>query len=243
MTAFDFSCRARLVEEMDKPDCSGERLCRTLAQFETINRLVSRCRSVLRQRILSDLARDVSRTHRLVDLGAGGCDIDRWLIDCCRRRRWKLQITAVEHDPRVMQYARAANRDYPEIQFCEADVLDARNLDGADYVFSNHLLHHLPDEQCVALLRLLDRVAPRVYLLCDIRRSPTAYKLFSCLAPLLFRRSFIAPDGLVSIRRSFTLPEAHALLRAAAPAHPVCVRSLPPGRLVIEGGCACPIFA
>ncbi|MEI6212275.1 MAG: hypothetical protein WCR06_11690, partial [bacterium] len=54
------------------------------------------------------------------------------------------------------------------------------------------------------------------------------------------RRSFIAPDGLVSIRRSFTIPEVHALLRAAAPVHPVCVRSLPPGRLVIEGGRACP---
>ena len=236
MTALDFSRRACLAEEMDQPDCSEALLCRTLAQFEAVNRIVARYRTVLRQCVLSDLARHASHTCHLVDLGAGGCDIDRWLIDCCRRRGWKLQITAVEHDPRALRYARAANRDYPEIQLCEADVLDARNLVGADYVFANHLLHHLPDEQCVALLRLLDRAAPRVYVLCDILRSRTAYAWFAYLAPVLFRHSFVVPDGLTSIRRSFTLPEARQLIQTAAPTHPLQARSLFPGRLVLEGG-------
>jgi len=134
MNTMDFSRRAQLVEEMDKCSSSEELLHRTLAQFEAVNRLFSRYRTVLERLILSDLATNVSQTRHLVDLGAGGCDIDRWLIDCCRRRGLKLRITAIELDPRALRYARVANCSYPEIELRQADVLDARNLAGADYV-------------------------------------------------------------------------------------------------------------
>ena len=236
MKAPDLSTRADLVEEMDRPDASEEFLRRTLAQFGRVNRIFSRYRTLLQRYVLDDMATDRSRVFRFVDLGAGGCDIDRWLVDCCRRRGLQVQIKAVERDARVRRFARAANAGYPEIEIIGADVMAGDSLAGADYVFANHLLHHLPHAQCIELIRQIDRAAPRAYVLSDILRGSGSYRGFACLAPLLFRDSFIVADGLTSIRRSFTVAEANELVSAAAPQHPVTVRVLRPGRLVIAGG-------
>ena len=114
MTIVDLSSRAEIIEEMDRPDSPQDRLYRTLAQFQLVNRIFSRYRSVLTRSVLQDMAMDGSRTYRLADLGAGGCDIARWLIGRCRERGLRLAISAVEHDPRVARYARAANAGYSE---------------------------------------------------------------------------------------------------------------------------------
>ena len=236
MKALDLSFRADLAERMDQPDCSEALLRRTLAQFGAVNRMFARYRTLLKRHVLKDLATAGSRIFRLVDLGAGGCDIDRWLVDHCRRRGLKLRITAVERDARVLRFARAANTGYPEIELVEADVMDGRILAGADYVFANHLLHHLASAQCVELIRRIDQAGPRAYVLSDILRSRAAYRWYALAGPILFRRSFVVADGLASIRRSFTVPEANELLAAAAPKHPAEVRRMLPGRLVIAGG-------
>ncbi|MDZ4198702.1 MAG: methyltransferase domain-containing protein, partial [Kiritimatiellia bacterium] len=231
----DFSCRENLVEEMDRPDSSEEKLFRTLDQFGPVNRGFSRYRTLLNRYVLSDLARHPSASRRLMDLGAGGCDIGRWLIRRCRERGFPLKITAVENDPRVARYARIACQDYPEIEVVEFDVRSSLPLKGVDYVFANHLLHHLPDEACMELIRKLDRAALRIYLLSDMIRSPWAYYGFRLCAALFFRNSFILPDGLASIRRSFTLAEAGELLRVANPGHSATLHSLAPHRFVILG--------
>ena len=124
MNRVDFSKRADLVEEMDRLDSSQDRLRRTLTQFQLVNRIFSRYRSVLTRSVLRDMAKDGSRSYRLADLGAGGCDIARWLIRRCRERGLRLAISAVEHDPRVARHARAANAGYPEIQVVEGNALD-----------------------------------------------------------------------------------------------------------------------
>jgi len=88
----------------------------------------------------------------------------------------------------------------------------------------------------MALLRLIDQAALRVYVLSDILRSLRAYAGFACIAPLLFHRSFVMLDGLDSIQRAFAIAEARNLIRDAALTHPVTMQSLFPGRLVIAGG-------
>ena len=236
MTIVDLSSRAEIVEEMDRPDSPQDRLYRTLAQFQLVNRIFSRYRSVLTRSVLQDMAMDGSRTYRQADLGAGGCDIARWLIGRCRERGLRLAISAVEHDPRVARYARAANAGYSEIQVVEADVLNGELWKGADYIFANHLLHHLSNEQCIELIRQIDRSGPRQYLLSDLIRSTWAYYGFWLAASPFFRNSFVLHDGPASIRRGFTLPEVRALLCAAAPVHPVAICRHLPSRFVIRGG-------
>jgi len=60
-----------LLELMDDPECDPALLRATLRRFETINRLVSRWRSVYRSRIRPFLA-TLDRPVRVLDLGWGG---------------------------------------------------------------------------------------------------------------------------------------------------------------------------
>ena len=238
MKIVDLSNRAKVVEEMDRLGSPQDRLHRTLDQFQRVNFIFSRYRGLLTRSVLQDMAKDRSRRYRLADLGAGGCDIARWLIRRCRERGLSLAIAAVEHNPRIARMAGAANAGYPEIQVVEGDVLNGGLWEGADYVFANHLLHHLSNAECIELIRRIDRSGPRQYLLSDLIRSPWAYYGFWLAMSPFFRKSFIVQDGLASIRRGFTLPEVCALVRAAAPIHPVAICRHPPSRFVIRGGTA-----
>ncbi len=232
----DFSRRADLTEQMDLPDCDSEKLERTLQQFVIVNRLFVRYRSLLLRHVIADMQQDPTRIFRLVDLGAGGCDITRWLIQQCRRHGLRLKVTALEYDPRIARYARNACRDYPEIEIREYDVRNPLPLQGADYIFANHLLHHLSHQECIEVIRQIDQATPRAVLLSDLRRSAWSYYGFLLAAPLFFRNSFVVPDGLASIRRGFTPDDLHALLRAAAPTLPFSVQCLMPGRIIITLG-------
>ncbi len=232
----DLSRRVYLEEEMDRPDSSEARLIRTLQQFETLNVWFSGYRRLLARNVLADLRQAPAHPRVLADLGAGGCDVARWLVRCSRRLGTSLRITAVEQDERAIRYAQAANAGYPEITMCRADLLDPQVWAGADYVFANHTFHHLDDAACIRLLQLLDRAGVRRYVISDLIRSPWSYQAFRLLVAPLFRRSFVAVDGLTSIRRGFTRPEVEALLQRAAPVHPARVRPLWPARFVIEGG-------
>jgi len=236
MKIVDLSSRADIVEEMDRLDSSEEQLFRTLDQFQLVNRIFSRYRSVLTRSVLRDMAKDPSRSYRLADLGAGGCDIARWLIHGCRKQGLRMKILAVEHDPRVARYARAANSDYPEIQLVETDARDSGLWEGADYIFANHLLHHLTNQACIELIRQIDHSSPRLYVLNDLIRSTWAYYGYWLAASPFFRNSFIVQDGLASIQRGFSLPEVRELVRAAMPLHPVAIRSHLPSRFLIRGG-------
>jgi len=237
MSMFDWSHRLTGVEEhMDRADCPEAQLLRTVEQFKLVNRLFARYRHILTAGVLRTMRRDPGRRYRLSDLGAGGGDIDRWLIGRCRRDGLKLDIIALDRDPRIVRYAAAANAGYPEIKTVEADALDVAAWEGPDFVFANHLLHHLPDDLCVALLQTLDRAALIGYSLGDLARSRLAAWGFRCVATPFSARSFLAADGVLSIRRGFTRSELEAMIERSDLRRRPRVKRLWPARLVLECG-------
>ena len=235
MNRHDWSRRADGPEKMDRPDCSPKKLRRTLDQFRVINPLFTRYRRILAQEVLSALSRDPARERRLTDLGAGGCDMARWLIRRCRRRRLRLRVRAVERDPRIRAYAQAATRAYPEIEIVAADALDTQAWGDPDFIFANHLLHHLPDRDAAELLRRVDRSGAR-YLISDLVRSrPAAWAYALAVAPT-FPGSFLLTDGWLSIRRGFTRADLERLIHAAGLQRQPAVTYLFPARFLIAGG-------
>ncbi len=218
---------------MDCPEAPEDLLFRTLDHFRFSNLWFARYRTILSRALLPRLRAEREREHRVADLGAGGGDIARWLAVRCRRERLRVRIFAVERDPRILRYAREANAGFPEIELVEADALNPAAWGEPDFVFANHLLHHLADEAVVELLRRLDTVRA-AYALSDIERSGAAIAPYAVMAGLFFRSSFVLEDGLISIRRSFTKKELLHLIAEAALRRPPRVRRLLPFRLVLE---------
>jgi 2-polyprenyl-3-methyl-5-hydroxy-6-metoxy-1,4-benzoquinol methylase len=225
----DFSRREEMPELMDLPDCDEARLLRTVAQFKWINAVAARYRTILRRYVLAEMRAD--REYRLVDLGAGGCDIAAWLLGEAARRGLKLRVTAIDADPRIVRFARSRYGGLAGLEIREHNAFDLERLGPTDFLFSNQVLHHLPDAKVAELLAVAGRVTQRVAVFSDLERGATAYWGYWVAATIFLHRSFARYDGLLSVRKGFRAEELQALLTRAG--QQGTVRKFWPERLVV----------
>lgn len=211
----DLTARAVGARElMDEPDADLTMLDRTYALFPLVNAVVSGWRGVYR-RDIRPLAR--RRSLRVLDIGAGGGDVTRMIARRLHRDGCDAQVTGLDVDPRAVRWASAQDGP-PGLRWRCASTSDlVAEGEVFDLVISNHVLHHLApgllSEVLSDSLRL--RAPGGTVLHSDIARSRTAYALFAAstlpLARTVLAGSFIRPDGLTSIRRSFTADELAAV--------------------------------
>jgi 2-polyprenyl-3-methyl-5-hydroxy-6-metoxy-1,4-benzoquinol methylase len=219
---------------MDDPDCDEALLFRTLDQFASINRWFSQVRPLLRKTVLRDMRRQPERVWHLVDLGAGACDIPVWLLSESGRLGLKLCVTAIDADPRAVEYAQVKHAKVPGLRIQQGDARDLATFAPFDFLFGNHFLHHLDDVTLATVLSEGVRLTGKRLVFSDLRRSPLSHAAFSFVARL-YQNSFAREDGLLSIRKGFRVGELRALLAAAgAPATAHVYRALP-GRVIIDG--------
>ena len=205
-------------ELMDDPHADARMLARTYGRFGLVNALVSRPGTLYRRDIRPRARR--SRPLRILDVGAGGGDLCRLLAGRLRRDGLPAEITALDADERAILWASAHDHG-AGIRYRHAFTSDLVAAgDTYDVVLSNHVLHHLDDTEFAAVLADSVRLAAPGGMVVhrDIARSRTAQVLFAAatwpLARTLLADSFIREDGLISIRRSYTVDE----LAAIAPA-------------------------
>lgn len=230
----DLSRRATNAELMDCPDGSVELLRNTLRQFQWINRWLTPCRRLLDRHVLRRIRADRDRAWTMLDIGSGGCDLPVWLIDRCRQERISLTITCMDHDARVVEFARQRLVGYPEILLVQGDALTlAETPPGCwDFIFSNHFLHHLTTPAVRQCLRQVVRASREQCIMCDLVRSRLSYWLYTAAAKGLLRNSFAFDDGRLSICRSLTKSEALGLVAEDPELEPTRVRTAFPGHLV-----------
>lgn len=207
----DLSSRAvHARERMDAADADLSMLERTYARFGLVNAVVSGARALYRREVRP---RAQSRSLRILDIGSGGGDLTRALAGRLRRDGLDAQITAVDTDPRAVRWARQHDDTGRVIWRCASSSELVHEGDEFDVILSNHVLHHLTAADLAGLLGDSQMLtAPHgVVIHSDIARSRAAYLLFAAAtAPFawnLLAGSFIRPDGLTSIRRSYTAAE------------------------------------
>jgi SAM-dependent methyltransferase len=232
----DLQCRNTTDKErMDRADADVIRLLRTIRQFRWINFLFSASRTLLREHFFSAMIRDPKRSYTLLDVGAGGCDIAIWAAREARKRGLKLNITALDNDPRIFPVAYRAIRDYPEIRILEGNALDPGQRDSFDFIFSNHFLHHLGwDEIGIFLGQVLARTRI-AFVMNDLKRSRWAYLGCTVFLGLGTRRSFAFHDGRMSIRRGFLPGELRDFTARNFPNARIHVVEASPARVVLFG--------
>ncbi len=200
-----------LRELMDDPDCDPRALARTFRRFAVVNSLVSGWRAAWRTHVVPALP--ASGRGRVLDLGCGGGDLARALVRWAASDGFDIEVVGVDPDPRAIAAAtRAVPRGVSFREQSSGDLVAAGER--FDVVVSNHVLHHLGDEERAGFLGDSERLASTRSLHSDIRRSASAYRAYALGSVLVAAGTFVRVDGLRSIRRSFTLPE----LRTALPA-------------------------
>ena len=207
----DLSNRAENLRElMDNPNCDRVKLFKTYLEFALTNRLLAGW-----QRIYARLIRPRLRAGEkstLLDIGFGGGDIARTLATWARRDGFELEISGIEQDARALAYV-ASLPKCAGVSFREASLADLRREKLAfDFVISNHVLHHITNQEMALFRDQVETLTRRVAIMNDIARSPLGYFIFASTAQLILHKSFSVPDGLTSIRRSFTRDELQSAL-------------------------------
>lgn len=194
-----------LRELMDDPECDLQLLENTYRQFGSINRLLAGWEKVYQRYILPHCR--PGQRYTLLDLGSGGGDLAVYIAGLSRKYGQDMQVYATDPDPRAYMYALKNHRGTDVIFLDDTLEKIASEEMEFDFVISNHLMHHLEEDELSTIMETAAGICVNSVIFNDIRRSLVGYALFSTAIRPLFRNSFIIPDGLTSIRRSFTKSE------------------------------------
>jgi len=220
-------------EKLEHPDADMQQLLRTSRQFKLINFLFSGSRRLLREHIFTLMEQEPDRTYTLLDVGAGSCDIVLWAAREARKRGLQMNITALDNDKRILPIASQAIRNYPEIRVVEGNAMDLSRLGPFDFVFSNHLLHHLSWDEIRIFLESIIPLTQITFLMNDLKRSNWAYLGFTIFSALMTCRSFHFYDGRLSIRRAFLPEELRDFIRNNFPDRAIHVIKTYPSRVAL----------
>ncbi|HWD19932.1 MAG TPA: methyltransferase domain-containing protein [Verrucomicrobiae bacterium] len=208
---FDPAC----PELIDRPDTDPASVRQELAALEAINRRLGG------HAFMVDYVRRSAHSFglssvRILDLGTGLADIPRAIAKWARRAGVAVSILAVDANPKVLTFARESCRDWPEIEFVQGDMAALDYGDSSfDLVLCSLALHHFEASAAVSILRGMEGVARRGYIVNDLRRNWAAIGLTHLLSRATGKNHLIRHDGPHSCRAAFTVPELCALAEQA----------------------------
>jgi SAM-dependent methyltransferase len=144
---------------------------------------------------------------RVLDVGTGRADIPLRLA----ARGWS--VVALDSDPEVLAIARRAAAADPAVEMVAGDGRSLPFPDAAfDVAHCSLLIHHLDRGEAVALLREMRRVARRGVVVNDLRRGWGPLLATAVAVAVLGRCRATRHDGLLSVRRAYTVDELDDLL-------------------------------
>jgi SAM-dependent methyltransferase len=209
--------RRRGEELIDDPAIDGATIVRSLEDVARSNALFGGRRAVLAA--LAPALAEARAAARgaaltLLDVGTGLGDIPWHARRLAERAGVRLATFGVELSAPLAAASRArvtasVCADAFRLPFADASV---------DVVTASQLVHHFEADDARRLLAELDRVARRLVVVGDLRRSYAAAAGFWVASRALGFHPVTRHDGVVSVFRGFTAGELAGHVRAAAPA-------------------------
>ncbi len=173
----------------------------------TTNRLV---------RSVTTLLTGVDAIIQVLDVGTGAADIPIALVRWARKSGREIRVTALDLSSQVVTIAQERVASYPEIELIEGDARRLPFRAGSYHAAICSLtLHHLDEDDAIALLRNLDRVTSRGFVVSDLTRGWVAYWATWLFIHALTGNRLTRYDGPLSVKRAYTIAEMRRLLAEA----------------------------
>lgn len=214
----------RRFEYLDDPALPPETAARSLQDVALANRLFGGTRAILSEARATFQQQHAGgvRTLTLLDVGTGQGDIPVALAREAARCGIRLRAVGLELTGTM---AAMAQRNKVTTVAGDARALPFPDR-SIDVITCSLVLHHLDETDSVRMLRECARVARVRVVVADLRRSWLAVILFWMVSfPLRFH-PFSRHDGVVSIRRGFTVRELQALVKHACDCNARCLKHL-----------------
>lgn len=224
-------CRELVGELMDDPSLPEIEHIQALHGLRRIN-AISRTATTLFNQLLGLMGGDPGQPRRVLDVACGDGDNTALLARLVKKRGLPWHVSGCDISHRAVDCARAnASRQQLDATFFQADALNDLRTQDYDAVVNSLFLHHLDDQQIIALLRRLQDA--QFVVISDLVRSRLAY-VVTCLGVRALSRSRVVHvDGPLSVRAALTKDEVHQLLQKAGLSEAVVKPSWPMRQLVV----------
>lgn len=201
---------------MDQPGLDIREHRHALAALGRAN-MVSRTAASLWPRIRRAAEAARRSPLRLLDVASGGGQVAIAIARRAAREGIVLDITGCDNSPVAVDAARtrAAQAGVARVRFEHFEALKGAWPDEVDILVCTLFLHHLDEEDAVALLGRMRAAARRLVLVSDLRRSRLGYAFAWAGCRMLSRSRVFHVDGARSVAAAFTPGEAGHLARSA----------------------------
>ncbi len=229
-----FRQRSYELEHLDKGDYTPEEYEGCIVELQRVNQWLGDAKA-LRSSLLNEIERSSASTFSVLDVGAGSGELLRVIAEWARNNNRQGKLVGLELNARSAGAILEESPAFSEITALRGNALQLPFADGAfDYAMCSLFTHHFKDQQVVAILRELSRVASRRILVIDLHRHPLAYYFYTTVGRLFLHNRLIREDGALSILRGFKSAELQQLAREAGLTDARVQRRFP-YRLVLEG--------
>lgn len=211
-----FTSRSKAIEIMDDLQCSGEVVDQTLRELEIINRLLGGNQVTINgvRRLLKN--KRSTEVIKIADLGCGGGDILKLVANWKRKTSRPLQLTGIDANPNIIEYAAKHSRDYPEIKYKAINIFsDEFEKESNDIVLATLFTHHFANEELIHLLQQLKKQTRIGIVINDLHRHWFAYYSIKWLTQLFSQSAMVKIDAPLSVLRGFKKQELIDILKQA----------------------------
>jgi len=208
--------RASGPELMDDLTLANEALRQNLDELETINTWLGGYQPVLNALARLRARFPAGRPLRVADLGSGGGDTLRHMARWARKRGMTLELTGVDANQFMLDYATAKSLGYSEISYRKFDIFSPEfQSEPYDVLTCSLFCHHFTDDELVRLLRQWQQQAQVAVVINDLHRHWLAYHSIKWLTRLLGGSYLVRHDAPLSVARAFRRADWVALLDRA----------------------------
>ena len=208
--------RAPGPELMDDLTLATDALRQNLDELETINTWLGGYQPVLDalRRLRPRFA--AGQPLRLADLGSGGGDTLRHIARWARKKTITVQLTGIDANLFMLEYAGAKSQEYPEISYRQFDIFSSEFQNQPyDVLTCSLFCHHFTDDELVTLLRQWQAQAQVAVIINDLHRHWLAYHSIKWLTRLLGGSYLVRHDAPLSVARAFRRADWVQLLARA----------------------------
>lgn len=205
--------RELVGEVMDDPSLPEREHQLAMQGLRRIN-AISRTVPTLCRYLFEVLDNESGRPSRILDLACGDGENALAIARLAARRGLNWRVDGCDISRRAVDMATSlAQRHRIAASFFQADALKDPLAEGYDAVVSSLFLHHLEDDQIVALLQQLRNAKHLV--ISDLVRSRRAYLTTLIGVRCLSRSRVVHVDGPFSVRAALTPMELQGLAEQA----------------------------
>ena len=198
-------------ERLDELGSDPQALAANLRDLVRMNRLPGGAAASISA--IERLARGRRRLS-VLDVGTGAGDLPRAFALHARRGGGRWTVVALDRRADVLQLARMAGGRDVTLVHGDAIALEVADR-SVDVAHASLLLHHLEPDDAIRALREMRRVSRLGVVINDLRRGVLPFVMAAPLIVGLSRSEMTRHDGLLSLRRAYTLPELDEMLAAA----------------------------